>query len=369
MEQLTDGERFIRCATGGRIDRVPYGVGMGWQPWPATLERWKAESGLGELNLKEFFGFDYRDALPAYHAGIFPEFEERTLDENDEFVITRDKRGITLRNRRDLTSMPEFLEHPVKTRADWDRLKAERLDASATGRMTEDWAKYRERIGQTGEAVVVGSYPYGVFGMPRDLMGAEELLMAFYTDSALVQDMMNHVTGLWISLWKKVAAEVQIDRIHIWEDMSGKQGSLISPKMIREFMMPCYDRVAAFAKEAGVRVMSVDSDGNVSEMVPIFIEHGVNLIYPFEVQAGSDITAYRRAYPRLGILGGLDKRAFAADKRAMDKEIDKAREMVKSGRYIPCYDHHIPPDVSWENFVYSAHRLKEVCYGTPPAQQ
>lgn len=367
MEQLADGERFIRCASGGKIDRVPYGVGIGWQPWQETLERWKTESGMPDLDLRSYFGLDYRDALPEYQAGIFPEFEEEVLDENDEFVTTRDKRGITLRNRRDLGSMPEFLEHPVKTRADWDRLKAERLDPAAPGRIAQDWAQYRERIARTGEAVVVGSYPYGVFGMPRDLMGAEELLMAFYTDGALVRDMMNHVTDLWISLWEKVASEAQIDRIHIWEDMSGRQGSLISPKMVREFMMPCYDRVAAFASEAGVRVMSVDSDGDVSEIVPIFMEHGVNLIYPFEVQAGSDILAYRRSYPGLGILGGLDKRALAAGKRAIDTEIDKAREMVKSGRYIPCYDHHIPPDVPWDNFVYSARKLKDVCYEAGPA--
>jgi len=360
---MTDGERFIRCALGEKIDRVPYGVGIGWRCWDGTLERWKAESGVRDLDVAKTLGYDYRDVRPACHQGFFPEFEVVVIDETEEFITTRNERGITLRNRRDLGSMPEFLDYPIKTREDWERLKAQRLDPKTPGRVCEDWTKLRERLKKTGEAVTVGDYPWGVFGTPRDFLGAEEFLMMFYTDPALVKDMMNHLTTLWISMWGEIANEVQIDRVHIWEDMSGRQGSLISPKMVNEFMMPCYDRMAAFAREAGARVISVDSDGDVRELVPIFMEHGVNLIYPFEVQAGSDVLEYRHKYPRLGILGGLDKRALAAGRAAIDKEVDRAREMVKYGRYIPSYDHLIPPDVAWDNFRYSAGRLREVCFG------
>ncbi|MHC4712236.1 MAG: uroporphyrinogen decarboxylase family protein [Planctomycetota bacterium] len=363
MKTLADGERFIRCVIGEKTDRVPYGVGLGWVPWPATLERWKAESGMAEIDLREIFGFDYRDAVPPYHQGYFPPFEVEVIEERGEFVVSRNERGITLRNRRDLASMPEFLDYPVKTPEDWERLKAERLDPATPGRLAGDWGEFRARIGETGEAVAVGEFPFGVFGFPREMMGAEEFLIAFHTDPALVKDMMEHLTTLWITLWEKIADEVQIDRVHIWEDMSGRQGSLISPKMVEEFMMPCYDRIAAFAKEAGVRVISVDTDGDVGELVPIFAGHGVNLIYPFEVQAGNDIFEYRRRYPTLGILGGLDKRALARGRREIDAEIERAREMVRYGRYVPGFDHLIPPDVPWENFRYAAERMREVCFG------
>jgi uroporphyrinogen decarboxylase len=361
MPDLTDGERFIRCIIGEPIDRVPYGVGIGWNPWPATMERWKAESGDPNLDLKAALGYDYRDLHPSFAAGIFPQFESVTIREDEEFIVTRNERGITLRNRRDLASMPEFLDYPVKARDDWESLKAERLDPNAPGRIWQDWDAFRARLKETGEAVTVGEFPWGVFGTPRDFFGAEEFLITFYTDPALVKDIMNHLTTLWLSLWSRVRNEVPIDRIHLWEDMSGRQGSLISPKMVNEFMMPCYDRVAAFASEAGVRVISVDTDGDVSELVPIFMRHGVNLIYPFEVQAGNDVRQYRRQYPTLGILGGLDKRALAKGRGAIDKEVDRAREMVKFGRYLPGYDHLIPPDVPWHDFVYSAAELKKVC--------
>jgi uroporphyrinogen-III decarboxylase len=361
MQDLTCGERVTRTILGKKTDRVPFGVGLGWFPWGSTEERWRAESGNPRLDCAKELGFDRSWAIPDIKLGIFPPFEKTILAETDEFITMRDERGITMRQRRDMGSMPEFLDYPVKTRADWERIK-ERLDPADPGRVALDWPAFRARVAATGEAVQVGFFPYGVFGTPRDLMGAEELLISFYTDPDLVRDMMNRLASVWIAVYERVAAEVRIDHIHIWEDMSGRQGSLISPAMTREFMMPCYDRVADFARRAGVRVISVDTDGDCGELVPLMMEHGVNLFLPFEVQAGNDILAYRRRYPTLGIMGGLDKRALAGTREDVDREVRKAREMVKYGRYIPGFDHLIPPDVPWDNFKYAAAKLRDVCY-------
>jgi uroporphyrinogen decarboxylase len=155
---------------------------------------------------------------------------------------------------------------------------------------------------------------------------------------------------------------VQIDHIHIWEDMSGKQGSLISPRMVEEFMMPCYDRIVDFARAHGVRLVSVDTDGDCSELVPIMVRHGVNYYLPFEVQAGNDILAYRQQYPTLGILGGLDKRALAGTRADVDVEVARCAEMLKHGRYIPGFDHLIPPDATWDNFQHAARQVRRLCF-------
>jgi uroporphyrinogen decarboxylase len=125
----------------------------------------------------------------------------------------------------------------------------------------------------------------------------------------MVHDMMDTLTTLWLGLYEQVAAQIHIHHIHIWEDMSGKQGSLISPALMEEFMMPCYDRIAAFAVRHGVEIVSVDSDGKVDEVVAVVARHGVNAFMPFEVQAGSDAEEFGRNYPKLGLMGGLDKRA------------------------------------------------------------
>ena len=363
MSALTCGERTIRCYLGEEIDRVPFAMSIGWSPWAETLERWKIESGDAQLDLWQYFGFERTFTAPSIRSGIFPEFPYEVLAESEEYITARDSRGIVMRNRRDGGSMPEFLDYPVKSPEDWDRLKRERLNPATPGRCQLDWDEFRARTRQTGEAVQVGLFPYGVFGTPRDLMGAEELLIAFYTEPEMVRDMMQHLTTLWLSIWEQVAQEVQIDHIHIWEDMSGRQGSLISPNMVESFMMPSYDRIVDFARANNVRIISVDTDGDCSELVPLMMQHGINMFFPFEVQAGNDIREYRRQYPTLAMTGGLDKRALAGTKADVDEQIAIAGEMISMGRYLPAFDHLIPPDASWENYAYAATAIKQFCLG------
>jgi uroporphyrinogen decarboxylase len=201
-----------------------------------------------------------------------------------------------------------------------------------------------------------------VFGTLRDVLGVEELLLGFYLMPDTIRDMIQTYTDLWLRLYAAIQDKVGIDHIHIWEDMSGRQGSLISMAMVEEFMMPAYDRIHAFAAEHDIPLVSVDSDGNVSELVPTMVRHGVNVFLPFEVQAGNDIEAYRREFPELGMIGGLDKNTLAdgAAPRAMHRELDIAERMLARGRYIPGCDHLIPSNVSWarwREFVLALRRM------------
>jgi hypothetical protein len=107
-------------------------------------------------------------------------------------------------------------------------------------------------------------------------------------------------------------------------------------------------------------LVSVDSDGLVDELVPVMMQHGINVYFPFEVQAGNDVREYRQRYPQLGILGGLDKNALSdrAPQEAMHRELDRAESMLNTGGYIPGCDHLIPPDVSWSKWKYFMLTLK-----------
>lgn len=362
MSALPCGERLVRCLCGGDVDRVPFGCNLGWWPWGETLKNWRRVTGRPDLDVAREFGYDAGFTCPALECGPLPRFEQQTISETAEHLVTRDWRGITLRNRRDGASMPEFLDYPVKTSTDWETLRDTRYRLEDIDRrVTQDWGTFRARLSQTGEAVQVGWFPWGVFGTVRDLMGAEEMLIGFYTEPEMIRDMMERLTALWIGVWERVAAQMRIDHIHIWEDMSGRQGSLISPAMVESFMMPCYDRIAAFARAHGVRVVSVDTDGDCHELVPLMMRHGVNTFFPFEVQAGNDILDYRRRYPELGILCGLDKRCLASTPAAVDQEIARCDAMVRLGRYVPGFDHLIAPDAKWELFQRAALGISRVC--------
>jgi len=68
--------------------------------------------------------------------------------------------------------------------------------------------------------------------------------------------------------------------------MSGRQGSLISTAMVEEFMMPCYDAIAGFARAHGVAVVSW-TRRQLRRAGAIDDEAWNHMLFPFEVQAGT----------------------------------------------------------------------------------
>jgi uroporphyrinogen decarboxylase len=61
------------------------------------------------------------------------------------------------------------------------------------------------------------------------------------------------------------------------------------------------------------------------------------------------------------ILGGIDKIRIAEGKKAIDEELQsKVPVLLKSGGYIPHVDHHVHPEISWEDFKYYRSRLNEM---------
>jgi len=160
--------------------------------------------------------------------------------------------------------------------------------------------------------------------------------------------------------------EVEFDLIEFWEDMASKNGSIISPATFREFMKPQYAKVAKFAQEHGIKILLVDSDGFIEGLTELMLEAGVTALYPYEVQAGNDVAKMLDMYPKLGVIGGLNKNAMAEGKDAIDREMEKARTLIRKGRFIPGPDHFVLSDVTFANYRYFMESLREVVMTTRP---
>jgi len=296
--------------------------------------------------------------------GFCPGYERLVLHENGEERTVRDEFGITFTEKKGRSAIPRYIGFPIKTRGDWEMIRREQLRPDSPGRFPGNWRETLSKLAENDYAIQIGGYPYGLFGTLRHLMGAERLLVSFYDDPELVHDIMDTLTDFWISVYTRVLQDIRIDHIHIWEDMSGKQGPLISPAMFREFMLPNYKKIVAFAGQNGIPVVSVDTDGNMDIMMPLLEESGINLVLPFEVQAGCDIVALKKKYPGVCMHGGIDKRELALGREAIDRELERVGGLFDRSGYIPTLDHHVPPDISYNDFTYFARRLKEKIFGT-----
>jgi len=365
-----------------------------WGYWGGAIDRWYGEGlpkvqglrepaaygdtvagpgaawGSGVLNVQRaedvsaFLGFDPpRQTIPLQNF-FFPQFKPEIVDEDAEHRIVRDEMGVLLKQREDGASKPLYLAWPVHDRDSWERLKGERFRPDLARRLPAGWPELVRQYRERDYPLAIASGYCGFFSPLRVLMGEERLFYAYYDDPALVHTILDDLCDLWIEIYGAMLEDVQPDSAEFFEDMAYRNGSLISPAAFREFMLPRYKRLIGFLRERGIRNFCVDTDGDCRGLIPLFLECGITQMLPFEVQAGMDIVAVRPAYPRLGIYRGLDKRALAQGKEAIDRELEKAAVLLRQGGYIPFADHLVPPDVPWENFVYYRRRLAEMAEAT-----
>jgi len=128
---------------------------------------------------------------------------------------------------------------------------------------------------------------------------------------------------------------------------------MISPRMVRQFILPTYQKWVDAIRASGCPIVTVDSDGYVGELIPIWLEAGFNACTPIEAAAGNDIVEFRQRFgKRMAFTGGIDKRALAAGGETMRTEVLRVvPPLLRDGGFIPGCDHGVPPDISWENFV------------------
>jgi len=360
---MNNKERFINTILGKQTDRAPLFFKMGF--WTETVDRWKNE-GIADGQWDEGLNFDEGmlcitdpDASEtSVNIGLSPWFDNKIIKEDERKIILRDRFGSLMESMKDSDSLPRHLEYPVSDMNGWNEIK-KRLNPHDPKRFPVNFNELASEYNKSEKLIVIGEYPFGLFGTCRELMGVEEFLVSFYTQPELIKDMMDYLTDFWIIIYKKIAKIVKVDCVHIWEDMSGQTGSLISPALVREFMIPNYKKIKQFCDEYDIPIFSVDTDGDVRELIEPFMEAGVNLLYPFEVIEKFSTLDYRKKYPSLGMLGGIDKMEIAKGKEAIDELMVKVREVLAYGRYIPTPDHAIPPQVSHENYVYFVQQLEK----------
>ena len=192
------------------------------------------------------------------------------------------------------------------------------------------------------------------------MIGYETLFYWYCLEPDLIHDILTTFTDVWLAVYAEVLAQVEVDHIHFWEDVSSGKGSMISMAMVKAFMLPYYKKIIDFLKARGVTIFWVDTDGDCNALIPLLMSVGVTGMYPFETHCGMDIAKVRQQYPKLQMCGGIAKSEIAKGPRRIDEILAPVEQVLQTGGYIPFGDHFIPPDVPWEGYKYYRSRLNQM---------
>ena len=292
---------------------------------------------------------------------LFPPFERKVLEElpngmlkliNEDGVDRARKAGGPLdpAGSRPSVDRSQVLGEHYLPRLQFsdDRIDFDALRKLATGPRREE---------------PLGVYCTSLFGHIRSWMGLEGISYLLADDEPLYDEIIDTVGELAYRTTERIlSVYADFDFAHFWEDICFKSGPLVKPAVFAAKVGPHYRRITKLVNSYGIHIVSLDCDGRIDALLPTWLENGVNTMFPIEVGTwDASIRPWREKYGReLRGVGGMRKHVFAEDYAAADAEIERLKGLVDLGGFIPCPDHRIAPDATWENVQYYCEKMRKV---------
>lgn len=344
--------------------------------WGELLGEWHRQGHISEEEARGYgdgnavdrsiadkLGFDFCwTAQIGTNCDLLPGFEYKVIEKKDDgSVVYQNGSGLIEMNKAGCNSIPVTIGTLLEDRDAWEKLYKQKLQPDPR-RYNIEYMKAYAAIQNDDQTRPFGIHVGSLYGSIRNMLGVEGISYLYSDDEELYAEIIDAVgTVAYTNLKTMLEAGLRPDFAHYWEDICFKNGPLVSPAVFSKYVGPQYKRMTDLLLKYGTDIVSLDCDGCIDKLIPVWLENGVNTMFPIEVGTwGSEIAPWRKQYGRgLRGVGGMDKRVFALDYAAVDAEILRLRRFVELGGYIPCPDHRIAPDAVWENVQYYCDKFRK----------
>lgn len=203
--------------------------------------------------------------------------------------------------------------------------------------------------------------PWLLFPLERAfaMQGMDTFLMnlAAYPDFAVA--LLKKNLSLCKTLMGHVLEELgnNVDIIKIGDDLGTQDNLLMSPAMYRELLRPIHAEFVKFIKERTSARVFFHTDGDVFDLIPDFIDIGIDILNPIQTSAGrmSDLERLKAEYGgQIAFCGAIDTheilpRGTPDDVRSEVKRVINL--LGKGGGYMLASVHTIMNDVPARNVL------------------
>jgi hypothetical protein len=367
-DAMNNRQRAMSILHYEETDRLPL---VHFAFWDETVEKWQqeghvtAEEARDHAAIGRKLGFDFdwfTTVMPVTGmSSLYPPMTASVLEvlpDGSRKVL--DGHGVITLQKDDATGIPPEIDHLLKDRKSWEehfkpRLEfcEERLNRPLLNALKDD----------TGRDQPIGLYCGSLLGEIRSTLGVVGLSYMTVDDEPLLDEIIDTFAEVnYRIVESSLASGAKFDFGHFWEDICYNRGPLVSPSFFRKKIGPHYKRFTELLSRYGIDIVSLDCDGKIDALIPIWLENGVNTMFPIEVGTWeATLTPWREKYGRqIRGVGGMDKRVFAHGRQAVDAEVERLKPIVEMGGYIPCPDHRIAPDAEWGNVQYYCEKMRKV---------
>jgi len=367
-------------------------VGLTDSPWTDTLllwvkegyptrtvhkipgqSRWRPEDGQWEDVEREG---EYVEPVPpwmVFHydmVGTGPWFDvmplidyEETIQETEEWKITRNGAGGALKYWKHKMGTPEHIDFRMTSRAVWERDYRPHLLDFDPRRL--DLPELRKNFAENRQQPVWVHFGHMfIWELMRQSMGDVTMYESLLDDPAWIHDYNQVYTALYKKAFATIFSEVGMpDGVWLYEDMGYKNGLFASPKLLGELIFPYYREMIQFFHSYNLPVV-LHSCGSTAQALPLIVEAGFDALNPMERKAkDNDPFVFAEKYgERLAFIGGMDVRVFETnDRDTITREVGDYIDGMKArgARLVFASDHSLPPTIHYDSYRWALDTYRE----------
>jgi uroporphyrinogen decarboxylase len=211
----------------------------------------------------------------------------------------------------------------------------------------------------------IGVHLNDVLSVPRNLMGFEQLMMAF-AQPELIKGLVDMSVKLNIELAQE-AARLGADFVFTGDDYASTEALFISPAMFEEYLYPGFKEVVAGFHDCGMPVIK-HTDGNITAILDMLIDSGIDCLDPIDPVAGMDIAMIKEKYgDKVAIKGNVDcaeTLTFGSVEDVINETLDVIKKAADGGGFILSSSNSIHSAVKPENYLAMINTIR--AYGNYP---
>ena len=194
----------------------------------------------------------------------------------------------------------------------------------------------------------------GFFEAFNDVFGIENHLLWL----AMYPDELNELyrrQAEWSIAFAGHCIDFGVDMVHVSDDWGSQRALMFSPDLWHRIIRPHMQRVVEYAHSRGV-FASLHSDGCVMSVADGISALGLNVVHPWQENAGMSYDTYLEKYAdRFAILGGICVQSALGvlPREQLESEIRRVFQKLRGKRWICCTTHFVQNHCSTEDLEFA----------------
>ncbi len=159
-----------------------------------------------------------------------------------------------------------------------------------------------------GDVFLSGSNRDTLWEKAYMLVGMEQMMIYFHTEPEYAREILHRIMDFQLGIAAHYVS-LGIEIAHMGDDLGTQHSLILSPAIIRDFLVPEYRRLFTFYKTHNV-LINFHSCGHIEPILDVFMGLGVDMLNPIQATANNLAAVRSKTQGRMALVGAISTKTL-----------------------------------------------------------